>query len=179
MTQGDLLYSVEKNPGPSTQLPECAEEMYTHIDNLAWFRVALAAAERLVNIYRHNREEVKLQPLKTTAHRFEVRKKDVYELLWGKKYTKVKTKTNEETPTESEAPPAKKAKVETIAKSAHQVVTMLVAPLSAAISPQQAAASSSKNQLPPHKLSVLSGPPHPPKGMYLEKLMGKNTSPNK
>ena len=56
MTQGDLLCSVEKTPQPSTQLPECAEEMYTCIDNPAWFRVALAAAERLMNIYRHNRE---------------------------------------------------------------------------------------------------------------------------
>ena len=88
MTQGDLLYSVEKTPQPSTQLPECAEEMYTCIDNPAQFRVALAAAERLINIYRHNREEVKLEPLKATAHHFEVRKKDVYELLWGKKIHK-------------------------------------------------------------------------------------------
>ena len=84
--------------------------MYTHIDNPAQFRVALAAAERLINIYRHNREEVKLEPLKTTAHCFEVRKKDVYELLWGEKYMKVKTETKEETSTESEAPPAKKLK---------------------------------------------------------------------
>ena len=51
MTQGDLLYSVEKTPHPTTQLPECAEEMYTHIDNPARFTVALAAAERLMNIY--------------------------------------------------------------------------------------------------------------------------------
>ena len=78
----------------------------------------MAAAERLINIYRHNREEVKLEPLETTAHCFEVRKKDVYELLWGEKYMKVKTETKEETSTESEAPPAKKPKVETIAKSA-------------------------------------------------------------
>ena len=33
MTQGDLLYSVKKTSQPSTQLPECAEEMYTCIDN--------------------------------------------------------------------------------------------------------------------------------------------------
>ena len=53
MTQGDL-YSVERTPHPSTQLPECAEDMYAHIDNPARFRVALAAAaERLVNIYKH------------------------------------------------------------------------------------------------------------------------------
>ena len=136
----------------------------------------MAAAERLINIYRHN-NEVKLEPLKTTAHRFEVRKKDVYELLQGKNYTTVKTETKEETSTKSEVPPAKKAKVETIAKSAHQVVTTLVAPPSAA--DLTAAGSSSENQLPPPtKLSVLSGPPHPPKGMYLEKAI-KNRSPNK
>ena len=58
MTQGDLLYSVERTPRPSTQLPECAEDMYACIDNPARFRVALAAAERLVNIYRHKREDI-------------------------------------------------------------------------------------------------------------------------
>ena len=91
----------------------------------------MAAPERLINIYRHNREDVKLESLQTTAHHFEVRKKDVYELLQGEKYTKIKTKTKEETSTESEAPPTKKAKTETIAKSSHGVMTTLVAPPSA------------------------------------------------
>ena len=51
-------------------------------------------------------------------------------LLWGEKYTKVKTEVKSEEPTGS--PKAKKAKTETIAKSAHRVLTTLVAPLSAA-----------------------------------------------
>ena len=105
--------------------------MYTCIENPVQFRVALEAAERLINIYRHNREDIKLESLQTTAHHFEVRRKDVYELLWGEKYTKIKTKTKEETSTESEAPPAKKAKTETIAKLACRVVTTLVAAPSA------------------------------------------------
>ena len=33
MTQGDLLYSVEKTPHPTSQLPQCAEDMYTRMDN--------------------------------------------------------------------------------------------------------------------------------------------------
>ena len=31
MTQSDLLYSVEKTPRPTSQLPECVEEMYERI----------------------------------------------------------------------------------------------------------------------------------------------------
>ena len=56
MTQGDLMYSVEKTPCPTSQLPQCAEDMYTRMGNPHQFRVALAAAERLVNQYRQNRE---------------------------------------------------------------------------------------------------------------------------
>ena len=47
----------------------------------------------------------------------------------GQKYTKVKTEVKPEEPTGS--PKAKKAKSEAIAKSAHIVVTTLVAPPSA------------------------------------------------
>ena len=75
MTQGDLLYSVEKTPRPTSQLPECVEEMYTHIGDPQKFRVALAAGQCLVNIYKHNRE-------------------DVYELLQGDKYMKPPKKRN-------------------------------------------------------------------------------------
>ena len=66
-------------------------------------------------------------------------------------------------------PKAKKAKTETIAKSAQRVVTTLVALHQPKISLQQAVVPS--KPAPPHKLSVLSGPPHPSKGMYLEKLI--------
>ena len=62
MTQGDLLYSVEKTPHPTSQLPQCAEDMYPRIDNPHCFRVALAAAERLVNFYRQNRGDIKPEP---------------------------------------------------------------------------------------------------------------------
>ena len=41
-----------------------------------------------MNIYRHNKEDVKPEPIEITAHRFEVRKKDIYELLRGDKYVK-------------------------------------------------------------------------------------------
>ena len=87
MTQGDLLYSVEKTPHPTSQLPQCAEDMYTRMDNPHQFRVALAAAERLVNLYRQSREDIKPEPLQDTAHHFEVMKKDVYELLRGVRNT--------------------------------------------------------------------------------------------
>ena len=60
-----------------------------------------------MNIYRHKRENIKLEPLQTTAHHFEVRKKDVYELLRGEKYTKVKTEVKSEPTTETEAPASK------------------------------------------------------------------------
>ena len=129
MTQGDLLYSVERTPRPTSQLPQCVEDMYTRIDNPHRFRVALAAAERLINVYKQNREAIKPEPLQDTAHRFEVTKKDVYELLRGEKYMKVKAEVKSE---ESAGPPkAKKAKTETIAKSARRIVTTLVAPPSA------------------------------------------------
>ena len=81
MTQGDLLYSVERTPRPTSQLPQCVEDMYARIDNPHHFRVALAAAERLINVYKQNREDIKPELLQDTAHHFEVMKKDVYELL--------------------------------------------------------------------------------------------------
>ena len=71
ITQGDL-YSAERTPYPSTQLPPSVEEMYTQIDNPARFRVALAPAERLVNIYKQNHEDIKPESLQATAHRFKV-----------------------------------------------------------------------------------------------------------
>ena len=76
MTQSDL-YSVEKTPRPTSQLPECVEEMYTHISDPQKFRIALAAAEGLLNIYKHNREEVKLELLENAADRSEVHKRCV------------------------------------------------------------------------------------------------------
>ena len=129
MTQSDLLYSVEETPHPTSQLPQCAEDMYSRIDNPYHFRVALAAAERLVNLYRQNREDIKPEPLQNTAYHFEVTKKDVYELLWGEKYMKVKAGVKSEEP--AGPPKAKKAKTETMAKSACRIVTTLVAPPSA------------------------------------------------
>ena len=83
MTQGDLMYSVEKTPHPTSQLPQCTEDMYTRMANPHRFRVALAVAERLVNLYRQNREDIKPEPLQDTAHCFEVTKKDVYEPVMG------------------------------------------------------------------------------------------------
>ena len=81
MTQSNLLYSIEKTPCPASQLPQCAEDIYSRIDNPHHFTVALAAAERLVNLYRQNREDIKLEPLQDITHHFEVMKKDVYKLL--------------------------------------------------------------------------------------------------
>ena len=63
MTQSDLLFSVKKTPKPSSQLPVCVEEMYTYIIDPQKFRVALAAGKRLINIYKHNREDVKVSIL--------------------------------------------------------------------------------------------------------------------
>ena len=88
MTQSDLLFSVEKTPKPSSQLLVCVEEMYAHIADPQKFRVALAVGERLINIYKHNREDVKIESIQATAHHFEVQKKDIYELLRGDKYVK-------------------------------------------------------------------------------------------
>ena len=46
--------------------------MYAHIADPKKFRVALAVGERLINIYKHNREDVKIESIETTAHHFEV-----------------------------------------------------------------------------------------------------------
>ena len=136
MTQSDLLYSVEKTPRPTSQLPECVEEMYERIGDPHKFRVALAAGEHLVNIYKHNRDDVKIKSIDATAHRFEVRRKDVYELLRGEKY--LKPKKREMIPVEEETS-TKKLKTE-IPKSARRVVTTLLSPPSAE---DQAAAGTS------------------------------------
>ena len=126
MTKSDLLYSVESTPTPESQLPQCAEEMYTCIANPHRFRVALAAEDWSTCINRTGR--ISSQSLQDTGHCFEVCKKDVYALLWGEKYSN--TKKVKEEPTGS--PKVKKAKTETIAKSACRVLTTLVAPSSAA-----------------------------------------------
>ena len=63
--------------------------MYACIADPQKFRVALAAGERLINIYKHNREDVKIEPIEDyCAQHFEVQKKDIYELLRGDKYVK-------------------------------------------------------------------------------------------
>ena len=80
-------------------------------------------------MYKQNREAIKPEPLQDTAHHFEVTKKDVYELLRGEKYMKVKAEVKSEEP--AGPPKAKKAKTETIVKSARRIVTTLVAPPSA------------------------------------------------
>ena len=80
---------------------------------------------------------MKIESLETTAHHFEVRKKDVYELLRGEKYLKPSKKC-EHTPS-TEPPPSKQTKVE-ILKSAHHIVTTLLTPPSAE---DQTAASTS------------------------------------
>ena len=108
MTQGDLLYSVEKTPRLTSQLPESVEEIYTCIGDPQKFRVALAAGECLINIYKYNRENIKGEFLEATAHHFEVQKKDVYELLHGDKY--VKPAKKRETESSTEVPPAKQVK---------------------------------------------------------------------
>ena len=136
MMQSDLLYSVEKTPRPTSQLPECVEEMYERIGDPHKFRVALAAGERLVNIYKHNRDDEKIESIDATAHRFEVRRKDVYKLLRGEKY--LKPKKREITPVEEETS-TKKLKTE-VPKSARRVVTTLLLPPSAE---DQAAAGTS------------------------------------
>ena len=69
-------------------LPDYVKDMYGHIADPQKFRVALATGERLINIYKYNREDVKIKPIETTAHHFEVQKKDIYELLRGDKYVR-------------------------------------------------------------------------------------------
>ena len=110
--------------------------MYERIGDPHKFRVALAAGECLVNIYKHNRDDVKIESIDTTAHRFKVQRKEVYELLRGEKY--LKPKKREMIPVEEETS-MKKLKTE-IPKSARQVVTTLLSPPSAE---DQAAAGTS------------------------------------
>ena len=140
MTQGNLLYSVESTPRPETQLPQCTEDMYTRIANPHRFRVALAAAERLVNLYKQNREDIKPESLQDTAHHFEVMKKDVYELLRGKKFHKGQEGEEKSPPTKGSSN-KERPKWRCIPKSARHVVTTLLQPPS---TKDQAEASGSK-----------------------------------
>ena len=125
MMKSDLLFSVEKTPKPSSHLPDCVEEMYSRIADPQKFRVALAAGERLMNIYRHNREDVKPEPIEITAHRFEVWKKDIYELLRGDKY--VKPSRKRKASLDIDEPSTKQFKEEVL-KQAHHIVTTLLSP---------------------------------------------------
>ena len=88
------------------------------------------------DIYKHNRDDIKIESIDATAHRFEVRRKDVYELLRGEKYLKPKKR---EIITVEEETSIKKLKSE-IPKSARRVVTTLLPPPSAE---DQAAAGAS------------------------------------
>ena len=101
--------------------------------------MALAVGECLVNIYKHNREDVKIESIEATAHHFEVHKKDIYELLRGDKYLKPPKKR--EPPIKIEEPTTKKHKEEEVPKQARCVVTTLLPPPTAE---DQAAADSSK-----------------------------------
>ena len=139
MMQSDLLFSVEKTPKPSSHLPDCVEEMYSRIADPQKFRVALAAGERLMNIYRRNREDVKPEPIEITAHRFEVRKKDIYELLRGDKY--VKPSKKRKASLDIDEPSTKQFKEE-VPKQACRIVTTLLSPPS--IEDQAAAGPSTK-----------------------------------
>ena len=80
---------------------------------------------------------MKIEPIETTAHHFEVCKKDIYELLRGNKYLKPSKKRE---PSVNDDEPIKKKQKEEVPKQAHHVVTTLVSPPTAE---DQAAASSS------------------------------------
>ena len=125
MTQSDLLYCVEKTSKPTSQLPTCVEEMYTHIGDPQKFRVALVAGERLINIYKHNQEYIKIESLETTVHHFEVWKKDVYEMLRGINMSNPLKCENLHLPLMHT--PLKQPKPE-VPKQGHHVVTTLLAP---------------------------------------------------
>ena len=68
MMQSNLLFSVEKTAKPPSHLPDCVEDMYARIADPQKFRVALAAGKRLINIYKHNREDIKTESIKATTH---------------------------------------------------------------------------------------------------------------
>ena len=125
MTQSDLLYSVEKMPKPSSHLPDYVDDMYAQIADPQKIRIALAVGERLVNIYKHNQEDVKIELIETTAHHFEVCKKAIYELLRGNKYLKPSKKRE---PSINVGEPMKKKQKEEVPKQACCVVTTLISP---------------------------------------------------
>ena len=113
--------------------------MYTRIADPQRFQVALAVGERLVNIYKHNCEDVKIESINATAHHFKVCKKDIYKLLRGDKYLKPSKKR--EPPVNIKEPVMKKQKEEEVPKQARCVVTTLIPPPTVE---DQAAAGSSK-----------------------------------
>ena len=75
----------------------CIPELEIH-KNSGWH---LTAGECLINIYKHNREDINTESVEATAHHFEVWKKDVYELLREDKYMKPPKKWESAPPIEA------------------------------------------------------------------------------
>ena len=89
MMQSDLLLLCRENNKTllliyQTVLMKCMHVLLTH-RSLEYLWLQENDSLTFINIMR---EDVKIKPIETTVHHFEVRKKDIYEVLRGDKYLK-------------------------------------------------------------------------------------------
>ena len=126
MRESEVVIVSEKIQGE--ELPRCVYEMYARINNPHNFRVALAAGERLLSIYKYNQVGTDIKKVLQLCDYFDVGKMKLYEILCGGKYGKeeedskktlkritpepvpVKMEPKKEKEEEEEAPPVKELK---------------------------------------------------------------------
>ena len=86
MRDNEVVVISEKMQG--MDLPKCVYEMYERIHSPRSFRVALAAGEQLLSLYKHNRAGTDVVTVPDLCTFFDVRKTKMCEILRGGKYGK-------------------------------------------------------------------------------------------
>ena len=87
MKDSKVVIVTEKKQGE--ELPRCVYDMYARINNPHNFRVALAAGERLLSIYKYNQVGTDIKKVLDLCDYFNVGKMKLYEILHGEKYGKL------------------------------------------------------------------------------------------
>ena len=86
MRDNEVVVISEKMQG--MDLLKCVYEMYKRIHSPHTFRVALAAGEWLLSLYKHNQARTNVVTGPDLCTFFNVRKTKLYEVLQGEKYAK-------------------------------------------------------------------------------------------
>ena len=79
MRDNEVVVISEKMQG--MDLPKCEYEMYEGIHSPHNFRVALAAGEWLLSLYKHNQTRTDIVTVPDLCTFFDVRKTKLYEIL--------------------------------------------------------------------------------------------------